>query len=122
LADGANLKAWLFRIMRNSFYDLYRSEKKHRAVETLDDEEMAAPDDWLRGDAELDLLRGVVAREIEAAMAQLTEESRTVLLLDIEGFTETEIAETMECPVGTVKSRLMRARLNLLKRLSHYAK
>jgi RNA polymerase sigma-70 factor (ECF subfamily) len=77
---------------------------------------------WLRGDAELDRLRGVVALEIEAAIAKLGDESKTVLLLDVEGFTEAEIAGIMDCPIGTVKSRLMRARMSLRKWLSQYAK
>jgi RNA polymerase sigma-70 factor (ECF subfamily) len=121
LPEGSYLKAWLFRILRNAFYDLYRSERHHRDVDSLEDELTVEPN-WLRGDAELDRLRGIVAREIEAAMAKLADESKTVLLLDVEGFTEAEIAHIMDCPVGTVKSRLMRARLSLRKLLSHYEK
>jgi RNA polymerase sigma-70 factor (ECF subfamily) len=119
--DEPNLKAWLYRVLRNIFYDSYRRRVRRRETESVD-EELAAPNVWLRDDAELELLRGLVGREIEAAMARLTEESRTVILLDVEGFTEQEIAGVMECPVGTVKSRLMRARASLRKVLSHYAK
>jgi RNA polymerase sigma-70 factor (ECF subfamily) len=116
-----DLKPWLFRILRNVFLDLYRREKKHAVLESLD-EDTAAADPRLRGDAELDILRAVVARDMESAVKSLAEEGRTVLLLDLEGFTETEIADIMECPVGTVKSRLMRARANLRKQLCRYAK
>jgi RNA polymerase sigma-70 factor (ECF subfamily) len=122
LAEGSHLKAWLFRILRNAFYDLHRGRKHHRDVESLEDDEMTAEPNWLRGDAELDRLRGVVAREIEAALAKLSDDSKTVILLDLEGFTEAEIADIMDCPVGTVKSRLMRARMSLRKLLSQYAK
>jgi RNA polymerase sigma-70 factor, ECF subfamily len=122
LPEGSHLKAWLFRILRNAFYDLYRSEKRHGDVDSLEDDELTVEPNWLRGDAELERLRGIVAREIEAAMAKLADDSKTVLLLDVEGFTEAEIADIMDCPVGTVKSRLMRARLSLRKLLSHYEK
>jgi RNA polymerase sigma-70 factor (ECF subfamily) len=122
LPEGSHLKAWLFRILRNAFYDLHRGMKRRRDVDSLEDDELTAEPNLLRGDAELDRLRGVVAREIEAAMSKLSDESKTVLLLDVEGFTEAEIADIMDCAVGTVKSRLMRARMNLRKLLSHYAK
>jgi RNA polymerase sigma-70 factor (ECF subfamily) len=121
LGEKPALKAWLFRILRNAFYDLYRSGKRERAMGNLEDEEIVAQDSRLHVDAELDLLRGLVGRDIEAAMSRLGEESRTVILLDIEGFTETEISGIMRCPVGTVKSRLMRARASLRKLLSQYA-
>jgi RNA polymerase sigma-70 factor (ECF subfamily) len=122
LPDGSHLKAWLFRILRNAFYDLYRSERHHRDVDVLEDDQATVETNWLRGDAELDRLRGIVAREIEAAIAKLGDESKTVLLLDVEGFTEAEIASIMDCPIGTVKSRLMRARMSLRKLLCQYAK
>ncbi len=122
LADGSHLKAWLFRILRNTFYDLHRSERHHRDVDVLEEDQATVDTNWLRGDAELDRLRVVVAREIEAAIARLGDEGKTVLLLDLEGFTEAEIAGIMDCPIGTVKSRLMRARMSLRKLLSQYAK
>lgn len=111
-----NLKPWLFRILRNTFHDNYRREKKHRA-ESFEEEIFTAAGAPSGRDAELDMLREATVREIQSAMAKLGEEGRTVLLLDLEGFTETEIAEIMVCPVGTVKSRLMRARMSLRKRL-----
>ena len=122
LAEGSHVKAWLFRILRNAFYDLHRGRRRHQDLDSLEDDEMTAPPNLVRGDAELGRLRGVVAREIEAAIAKLGDDAKTVLLLDVEGFTEAEIADIMDCPVGTVKSRLMRARTSLRKLLCQYEK
>jgi RNA polymerase sigma-70 factor (ECF subfamily) len=112
--DGRNLKAWLFRILRNLFIDGYRHRRQH-PTEALDEQlpDEAAP--------ELPL-RGVVAAELEAALMTLGDEARTVILLDLEGLTETELADVLGCAVGTVKSRLSRARAQLRRKLKDYAK
>src|SRR5205823_9834509 len=105
---GTNLKAWLFRILRNTFVSSYRRRRNDPTVGGLDtvaaETEAPAPSDWLLGDVELDRLRKVVADEIEAALMTLSEESRTVILLDLEGLTEVEVADVVGCAVGTVKS------------------
>jgi RNA polymerase sigma-70 factor (ECF subfamily) len=121
-AAGSNLKAWLFRILRNAFLDGARRRKREPARdEARDPDESAGPADGaLRGDAELERLRTVVGEEIEEALMALSEEGRTVVLLDLEGLTEAEIADVVGCPAGTVKSRLSRARASLRQRLCDY--
>ena len=121
---GTNLKAWLFRILRNTFISLYRRQRHDPTVGGLDtvnpNQHDATEGEWLRGDRELDCLRAVVREEIEQAVMSLSQDARTVVLLDLEDLSEQEIAHAVGCAVGTVKSRLSRARTALRRQLSDY--
>ena len=114
---GTNLKAWLFRILRNTFISQYRRQRGNPVVGGLDTvapiPPAAADISWVRDEVELDRLRKVMAEDIERALMTLSEDARTVILLDLEGLSEAETAEVMGCAVGTVKSRLSRARASL---------
>ncbi|HEY2514913.1 MAG TPA: sigma-70 family RNA polymerase sigma factor [Polyangiaceae bacterium] len=119
---GSNLKAWLFRILRNAHIDIYRRARANPVHLGLDEERAPAGEanEPLRGDAELEQLRRVVTSDIEDALATLSDDARTILLLDLEGFTEAELSTALGCPAGTVKSRLCRARAALRERLRDY--
>ena len=123
---GSNVRAWLFRILRNLYIDGWRRAKASPVREHLDDEEPATEamvvGEPLRGDEELEQLRGLVADDIEAALGELSVDARTIVLLDLEGFTQEELADVLGCNVGTVKSRLSRARARLRELLREYAR
>lgn len=122
-AAGTDVRAWLLRILRNLFLSRCRHDRRHPAAEPAEGEGEPADDGgWLRGDVELDRMRRLVGAEIEAALLALSPDARTVILLDLEGLTESEVALVMGCAVGTVKSRLARARAALRRRLAAYAR
>jgi RNA polymerase sigma-70 factor, ECF subfamily len=127
--EGTNLKAWLYRILTNSFINTYR--KKQREPQTVD-----GPDDideWYLYDrlggrsvevsAENEVLDQIPDADVKAALESLSENFRlAVLLADVEGFSYKEIAEIMNVPIGTVMSRLHRGRKALEKALWETAK
>lgn len=112
--EGTDLRAWLFRILRNTFIDLRRRAKRQRTDGGLDTTEAATSPATPRAPERTSEIAG---HEIEAALAALGEEARLVVLLDLEGFSEAEIAEWVGCAPGTVKSRLFRARAALRETL-----
>jgi RNA polymerase sigma-70 factor (ECF subfamily) len=126
--DGTNLKAWLFRILTNTYINTYR-KKQREPYQSSADELL----DWQLAEAESHTSTGLRSAEMEAldrladadiveAMAALPEEFRlAVYLADVEGFPYKEIAEIMETPVGTVMSRLHRGRKLLRDSLADYA-
>src|SRR6266581_4317441 len=127
--EGTNLKAWLYRILTNSFINTYR--KKQREPQIVD-----GPDDvdeWYLYDrlggrsvelsAENEVLDQIPDADVKAALESLSENFRlAVLLADVEGFSYKEIAEIMDVPIGTVMSRLHRGRKALERALFDTAK
>ena len=127
--EGTNLKAWLYRILTNSFINTYR--KKQREPQTV-----AGPDDideWylydrlggrhVEASAENEVLDQIPDADVKQALESLPENFRlAVLLADVEGFSYKEIADIMEVPIGTVMSRLHRGRKALERALWDTAK
>jgi len=116
---GTNCKAWLFRILKNSFINKYRKTSKE--PNKIDYDEVkeffnSVKDDTVDpNDLESQLFGELLDDEITAALQSIPPDFRTVVILcDMEGMTYEEIADTVGCPVGTVRSRLHRGR-NLLK-------
>jgi RNA polymerase sigma-70 factor, ECF subfamily len=121
---GTNLKAWLFRILRNTFISQYRRQRNNPTRGGLDTVSPTGPGPVdvgrARDEVELDRLRKVMAEDIERALLTLPEDARTVILLDLEGLTEVEAADVLGCAVGTIKSRLSRARASLRSLLKEW--
>lgn len=115
--DGSNLRAWLFRILRNCFID--RARRRNVVFEIPDDTiDVKSNEPW--DAAALDQLRYLTATEVARAIEALPVEFRFVIYLDIEGFSEAEIAEIVRCAPGTVKSRLSRAKARLRSALKEH--
>lgn len=124
---GTNCKAWLFRIMKNSFINDYRKHTKEPDKVDYDDVqnfyENIKSDEVESKHYELDAFSDLLDDDISKAIEKLPEDFRTVIILnDIEGFTYEEIADFVDIPVGTVRSRLHRARKMLYVQLFDYAK
>lgn len=116
---GTNAKAWLFRILKNSYINNYRKESKQ--PNQVDYDEVATFYETIRAertdtsDLEDRMFRELIDDDISNALEELPEDFRTVVLLcDVEGFTYEEIANMLDVPIGTIRSRLHRGR-NLLK-------
>jgi RNA polymerase sigma-70 factor (ECF subfamily) len=124
---GTNCRAWLFRILRNTFVNEYR-RKVNRPAEVPIEAEEALPEDaepiaGYIADPEAELLQDLYDDEVTHALEQLPDDFREVVLMrDVEGFSYQEIAHVIERPVGTVRSRIARGREMLRRRLMSYAK
>jgi RNA polymerase sigma-70 factor (ECF subfamily) len=125
---GTNMKAWLLRILTNTFINKYRRTHRERRVFESDDAEPVGDGVMSRAamralhDPDGDALRSLVSREIQRAMDELSEEHRLMILLaDVEELSYKEIADIVGCPIGTVMSRLHRARKHLQTKLIDHA-
>ena len=113
----AALRTWLYRLTRNACTDLFRQNQKRRDTLSLEAEDLAPIPDS-RPSPEEETLRREQARHLRAALARLPEHHRTILLLrEMEGLDYEAIAQTLELPIGTVRSRLARARKALAELL-----
>ncbi|TAE74684.1 MAG: sigma-70 family RNA polymerase sigma factor [Bacteroidetes bacterium] len=124
---GTNAKAWLFRILKNSFINEYRRKLKNPA--TVDYQEVEQfynseeADTKMTTDLRVEVLQDMIGDEVAHALNSLDIDFRTVIILcDIEGFTYEEMSKILDIPIGTVRSRLHRARNILKEKLKNYAK
>ncbi|GJQ63335.1 MAG: RNA polymerase sigma factor RpoE [Melioribacteraceae bacterium] len=123
---GTNCKAWLFRILKNSYINDYRKQSKEPDKVDYDDienfYENIKANEIKSSHLVHDDFSKLMDDDISEAITTLPEDFRTVIILsDIEGFTYEEIAEFVDCPIGTVRSRLHRARKMLFTKLYTYA-
>jgi RNA polymerase sigma-70 factor (ECF subfamily) len=125
--EGTNAKAWLFRILKNSFINDYRKiSKEPNKVDYEEIEQAYNAEDAGYGqaaDLRTEMFGSMLGDEVSRALNDLPVDYRLIVLLcDVEGFTYEEIAKIINIPIGTVRSRLHRARLLLKESLHTYAK
>ena len=124
---GTNIRAWLFRIMKNSYINRYRKEAREPGMVDYDDVEnfydSIRDDSTDSNDLQKHMYSNMLSDEVISALQSLPEDFRTVLILcDIEQLTYEEISDFLNCPIGTVRSRLHRGRKMLEEKLRDYAK
>ena len=124
--QGTNAKAWLFRILKNSFINDFR--KKSKQPSKVDYNEVESfynsddVDEKITTDLRVDTVQDMIGDEVANALNALAVDFRTIIILcDLEGFTYEEMAKILDIPIGTVRSRLHRARNLLKEKLKKYA-
>jgi len=119
---GTNVKAWLFKILTNTFANKYRKRQRERTI--LDEvQTQAEVADAGLPDPEAALAARLVSDQVKEALESVPEEFRlAVILADLEDFSYREIAEIVDCPIGTVMSRIYRGRRILQRKLLAYAR
>lgn len=125
--SGTNSKAWMFMILKNTFINNYRKLKREPSKVDYDEIENIYEEiksDWTNdNNLDLDFYQNLLDDDLSAALAKLPIKMKEVFLLcDLEGYSYEEIAEIVNIPVGTVRSRLHRARKFLQEELFGYAK
>lgn len=124
--QGTNAKAWLFRILKNSFINDFRKKSKqpskvdYQEVESFYNSEDV--DENITVDLRVESIQDMIGDEVATALNSLAVDFRTIIILcDLEGFTYEEMAKILDIPIGTVRSRLHRARNLLKEKLKEYA-